>query len=131
MASRSLSTPLSRRALMRTAASAGVGIIGLDILAACGTSSGAAGNVTITTNELPASSNPAQVKIYQNYVKAFEQLNPGVTINGLADPYSTQTYFTKAAAHCQEDLVDAPFTDPQLMIARGTVADVTSQANQQ
>lgn len=132
MASRSLSTPLSRRALMRTAASAGVGLIGLDILAACGSSStGAAGNVTITTNELPASSNPAQVKIYQDYVAQFEQNHKGVTINALADPYSTQTYFTKAAAHSQEDLVDGPFTDPQLMIARGTVADITSLANQQ
>jgi len=114
---------------MRNAAAAGISIVGLDLLAACGGSSGS--NVTFSTNELPAASNPAQVKIYQNYVQAFEQNHKGVHINALADAYNTQTYFTKAAARSQEDLVDAPFTDPQLMIARGTVADISSQAKQQ
>lgn len=131
MASRITSKALSRRALMRNAAVAGVGLIGLDLLAACGPSTSTASNITFSTNELPASSNPAQVKIYHDYVQTFQQNHKGVTVNSLNDPYTTQTYFTKAAAHSQEDMVDAPFTDPQLMIQRGTLADISSFAKAQ
>ncbi len=127
----SLKRPQSRRAFMRTMATAGAGLVGANILAACGGSSSSNGLISFTTNELPASSNPAQVKIYKDYVQTFQQNHKGVTVNGLNDAYTTQAYFTKAAAHSQEDLVDAPFTDPQLMIARGTVADVSKYAKQQ
>ncbi len=126
-----LTRPESRRAFLRQSAGFGVGLMGLDLLlAACGTTSSTS-SITFTTNELPPSSNPAQVKIYQDYVQTFQKAHSGVTIKALNDPYSTQTYFTKAAAHSQEDMVDAPFTDPQLMIQRGTVADITSYAKQQ
>lgn len=129
MVSRIVGSTVSRRSLLRNAAAAGVGIMGLDLLAACAPSSQS--NITFSTNELPAASNPAQVKIYRDYVQAFQQNHKGITINALNDPYSTQTYFTRAAAHSQEDLVDAPFTDPQLMIQRGTVADISTYAKQQ
>ena len=124
-----LTRPESRRTFLRQTAAFGASVMGLELLAACGPSS--PGNVTFTSNELPPSSNPAQVKIFQNYVQEFQKNHPGVTIKALNDPYSTQTYFTKAAAHSQEDMVDAPFTDPQLMIQRNTVADITSIAKQQ
>ncbi len=125
-----LNRPESRRAFLRQTAAFGAAAMSLDmLLAACGSSG--PGNVTFTSNELPPSSNPAQVRIFQNYVQEFQKAHPGVTIKALNDPYSTQTYFTKAAAHSQEDLVDAPFTDPQLMIERNTVADITTYAKQQ
>ena len=124
-----LNRPESRRTFLKQTAAVSASLMSLDLLAACGTSS--PGSVTFTTNELPAASNPAQVKIYQDYVKTFQNAHKGVTIKALNDSYSTQTYFTKAAAHSQEDVVDAPFTDPQLMIQRGTVADITSYAKQQ
>ena len=117
-----LTRPESRRTFLKQTAAFGAGLMSLDLLAAC--TSGSTGSITFSTNELPPSSNPAQVKIYQDYVKNFEQAHNGVTIKALNDPYSTQTYFTKAAALSQEDMVDAPFTDPQLMIQRNTVADI-------
>ncbi|HLV97997.1 MAG TPA: extracellular solute-binding protein [Ktedonobacterales bacterium] len=125
-----LNRPASRRTFLRQSAAFGASVMSLDLLlAACGTTS--TSNITFSTNELPPSSNPAQVKIYQDYVQTFQQAHKGVTIKALNDPYSTQTYFTKAAAHSQEDMVDAPFTDPQLMIQRNTVADITTYAKQQ
>lgn len=125
-----LNRPESRRTFLKQTAAFGASVMSLDmLLAACGTST--PGSITFSTNELPAASNPAQVKIYQDYVQTFQQAHKGVTIKALNDPYSTQTYFTKAAAHSQEDLVDAPFTDPQLMIQRNTVADITTYAKQQ
>jgi multiple sugar transport system substrate-binding protein len=124
-----LNRPESRRTFLKQTAAVGASLMSLDLLAACGTSSPS--NISFSTNELPPSSNPAQVKIFQDYVQTFQNAHKGVTIKALNDPYSTQTYFTKAAAHSQEDMVDAPFTDPQLMIQRGTVADITTYAKQQ
>lgn len=131
MSSHSFGTsPFSRRSLIRRATAAGVGLMGLDLLAACGTSSTTTGtpNVTFTSDELPAASNLAQVRIYNNAVSAFQQAHKGVTITSLADPYDPKTYFTKAAAHTQEDCIDTYFTEPPLMIQRSTVADITSLA---
>ena len=105
MTSRTIGTPpvlpQSRRAFMRNMATAGVGLLGANFLAACAGGSSSTGLITFSTNELPASSNPAQVKIYQDYVQTFEQNHKGVTIRGLNDAYTTQAYFTKAAARSQ------------------------------
>lgn len=126
-----INSPISRRTLMRNAATAGVGLMGLDFLAACASSTGAAGAVSFTTNDLPPASNPAQVRIFQQYIKNFQAAHPGITINPQADPYDPKTYFTKAAAKTQETMIDTYFTEPPLMISRGTVADVTSQVKKQ
>ncbi len=123
--------PLSRRALIRNGAVAGVGIMGITtLLDACsGTSS--TGNVTVVTNDLPPTSDPGDTRIVRNLVASFQQQHKGVTINPILDQYSPQTYFAKAAAHTQEDAVDAAFTEPPLMIQRRTVASVTNQIKRQ
>jgi multiple sugar transport system substrate-binding protein len=132
MSSRSFgATPISRRALLRNGAVAGVGVMSMgSLLAACSSSTNAT-SLTVITNDLPPTSDPGDTRILQNLVAAFEQQHKGVTIKPILDQYSTQTYFTKAAAHTQEDVVDAAFTEPPLMIQRKTVADVTSLAKKQ
>ncbi len=128
MSSRNLgATPLSRRAFMRNSAIVGVGVMGLgEFLAACSGAS-SSGTLTVVTNDLPPTSDPADTRILRNLIATFEKNHPGVKINPLNDHYDPQTYFSKAAAHKQEDAVDAAFTEPPLMIQRKTVADVTSQ----
>ena len=132
MSSRTLgATKLSRRAFMRDSAVAGVAIMGLgSFLEACaGTST--TGAVTVVTNDLPPTSDPGDTRILQNLIAAFQQQHQGVTVKPILDQYNSQTYFAKAAAHTQEDAVDAAFTEPPLMIQRHTVADVTTQVRQQ
>jgi multiple sugar transport system substrate-binding protein len=124
-------TPLSRRAFMRNSAVAGVGLIGLDsLLAACSSASSIA-TITVTTNDLPPTSDPGDTRILRNLIASFQQQHRGVTINPILDQYDPQTYFSKAAAHTQEDAVDAYFTEPPLMIQRKTVANVTDQIKRQ
>ncbi|MGH2517000.1 MAG: hypothetical protein ACRDHP_15225, partial [Ktedonobacterales bacterium] len=124
-------TLLSRRAFMRNGAAAGVGVMGLgSLLAACaGTSS--PGTLTVVTNDLPPTSDPGDTRILQNLIASFQQSHAGVKINPILDQYNSQTYFSKAAAHTQEDAVDAAFTEPPLMIQRKTVANVTAQIKKQ
>jgi ABC-type glycerol-3-phosphate transport system substrate-binding protein len=120
---------------MRTSAAAtaaaGVGVMGLSsLLAACGVGS-ANGTLTVVTNDLPPTSDPGDTRIVQNLVASFQQSHPNVKVRPILDQYSSQTYFSKAAAHTQEDAVDAAFTEPPLMIQRKTVANVTSQIKKQ
>ncbi len=124
-------TPLSRRALMRNGAVAGVGIMGIGALLDACSSGSSNGTLTVVTNDLPPTSDPGDTRILQNLVATFEQQHKGVKINPILDQYSSQVYFAKAAAHTQEDVVDAAFTEPPLMIQRKTVADVTSLVKQQ
>jgi multiple sugar transport system substrate-binding protein len=124
-------TPLSRRAFMRQGAAVGVGIMGLSsFLAACA-SAGQSGTLTVVTNDLPPTSDPGDTRILQNLVASFEAKHKDVKIKPVLDQYNPQTYFSKAAAHTQEDAVDAYFTEPPLMIQRKTVANVTSQIKAQ
>ncbi len=124
-------TKLSRRALMRDGAAAGIGLMGISsLLAACG-GANSVGALTVITNDLPPTSDPGDTRILQNLVAAFQQQHRGVTVKPILDQYATQTYFTKAAAHTQEDAVDAAFTEPPLMIQRKTVADVTTLVKKQ
>lgn len=132
MSSRSfVDTPISRRALLRNGAVAGVGVMSVGSLLAACSASGNTSSLTVITNDLPPTSDPGDTRILQNLVSVFEQQHKGVTIKPILDQYNTQTYFTKAAAHTQEDVVDAAFTEPPLMIQRHTVADVTSLAKKQ
>jgi multiple sugar transport system substrate-binding protein len=122
---------LSRRAFMRNGAVTGVGVMGLSsLLAACGAASGSA-TLTVVTNDLPPTSDPGDTRILRSLIAAYEQQHKGVKINAINDHYDPQIYFSKAAAHKQEDAVDAAFTEPPLMIQRHTVADVTSQVKKQ
>lgn len=124
-------TPLSRRAFLYNSAAAGVGVMGLSsLLAACGGASDS-GTLTVVTNDLPPTSDPGDTRIVQNLVATFEQQHKGVKIHPTLDQYDSQTYFSKAAAHTQEDAVDAAFTEPPLMIQRKTVANVTAQVKKQ
>jgi ABC-type glycerol-3-phosphate transport system substrate-binding protein len=118
---------------MRYGAVAGVGIMGAgSILAACDpTSGGASGAITVVTNDLPPTSDPGDTRILQNIIATFESNHKNITIHPILDQYDSQTYFSKAAAHTQEDAVDAAFTEPPLMIQRHTVADVTAQVQKQ
>ena len=124
-------TKLSRRAFMVDGAVAGVGLMGLSsLLAACAEAT-SVGALTVVTNDLPPTSDPGDTRILQNLIAAFQQQHRGVTIKPILDQYNSQTYFSKAAAHTQEDAVDAAFTEPPLMIQRKTVADVTAQVKKQ
>ena len=101
---------------------------GLEALAACGGSSSAATNVTATVNNLPPSNEPASVKEFNSAVAAFEKAYPGEKIVGKNDPYDPTTYFARLAAGEAEDGVLSYFTEPQLLIRKHAVVDITALA---
>lgn len=121
---------LNRRRFLQGSAALGAGVVGLDLLAACGGSpaSTSTGTVTATVDSLPPSSNQGALYVFNQVVKGFEQAHPGLQIVGRDDPYDPTTYFVRLAAGQLEDGVASYFTEPPLLTSKHAVADITSLA---
>jgi len=119
----------NRRSFLQRSAAAGVGVLGLEaFLAACGGSTTASGVATATVNTLPPSSNPGAVYVFNQLVKQFEKAYPNEKIKGVNDPYDPTTFLAKVAAGQAEDATESYFTEPQMLIQKHAVADITSLA---
>src|SRR5579859_6594958 len=93
---------LNRRSLLQRGAALGAGVIGLDLLAACGGSGPTTTGSTVVTasvDTLPPATNPGAVYVFNQVIKSFEQSHPGTKIVGKTDPYSPTTYFARLAAN--------------------------------
>ncbi|MBA2285813.1 MAG: extracellular solute-binding protein [Ktedonobacteraceae bacterium] len=120
---------LNRRRFLERSAMVGMGALGLEWLAACGSPAPTTGStVTATIDTLPPASNPGAVYVFNQSVKAFEQAHPDEKIVGKNDPYDPTTYLARLAAGQSEDAKESYFTEPQLWISKHAVADITSLA---
>jgi multiple sugar transport system substrate-binding protein len=121
---------LNRRSFLQYTAALGTGALGLDALVACGSAApgSTSSTVTATVNTLPPASNPGAVYVFNQVIKQFEQSHPGEKIVGKNDPYDPTTYFAKLAAGQAEDATQSYFTEPQLLIQKHAVADITDLA---
>ncbi|GHO42740.1 extracellular solute-binding protein [Ktedonospora formicarum] len=119
----------TRRKFLQQSATVGVSLLGLELLAACGGAANAgSGTVTASINNLPPSTNPGAVYVFNQTVKQFQQSHPGTKIVGKNDPYDPTTYFARLAAKQTEDAVESWFTEPPLLIKKHAVADITDLA---
>lgn len=102
-------------------------------LAACGKSAGdtsANGRVTITVaNEPKSTPNPAARKQFLDDIKAFEKLHPKVHVKPSEYEWSADTFPARLAGGQLETTFLVPFTEPQKLISRRQVADLTPYLN--
>ncbi len=121
---------LDRRRFLQYCGVLGGGLVGLDALAACGGSSTSTSTTTITAtvNNLPPSNEPDAVKEFNSAIASFEKAYPHEKIVGKNDPYDPTTYFARLAAGEAEDGVLSYFTEPQMLIRKHAVADITALA---
>ena len=83
------------------------------------------GPVTIVVNGLPPATDPVNRANFEADVKAFEAKYPNVKIDareGMMDP---QTFSAKLAGGQLEDVFYVYFTDPQALIRKHQVSDIT------
>jgi ABC-type glycerol-3-phosphate transport system substrate-binding protein len=121
---------MNRRAFGKSALTALAVGAGLLTTSACSNSddddsSAAAGPVTIVVNGLPPATDPVNRANFQADVKAFEAKYPNIKIDareGMMDP---QTFSAKLAGGQLEDVFYVYFTDPQSLIRKHQVSDVT------
>lgn len=102
--------------------------MGLDLLAACGSTATTPGVVSATVNTLPPNTNPGAQYVFKQVIQQFEQAYPNEKIVGKTDPYVAATFFAKVAAGQAEDATQTWFTEPPLQISKHVVADITSLA---
>ncbi len=120
----------TRRRFLQHGTALGLGVIGLDMLTACGSpaSTTTSDVATATVNTLPPPSNPGAVFVFNQQIKQFEQVHANEKIVGKTDPYDPTTYFARFAAGQVEDATQTYFTEPPLLISKHTVADITGLA---
>jgi len=117
-----------RKAITRTLAPIlALGLAGA-ALAGCSSANGdAGGKITITVGIEPTSDQTAALKVYKQQVAAFEKANPNVTVKSTTTTYNPQTFQALVASGKVPDVFFVPFTDIQSLIARGQVADISSE----
>jgi multiple sugar transport system substrate-binding protein len=119
---------MNRRTFGRTAlAAVAVGAVLLG--SACSKSdshdSAAGGPVTLVVNGLPPATDPVNRANFEADVKAFEAKYPNIKIDareGMMDP---QTFAAKLAGGQLEDVFYVYFTDPQALIRKHQVSDIS------
>ncbi|WP_329481167.1 extracellular solute-binding protein [Kribbella sp. NBC_01484] len=121
---------MTRTAIRSTAALSTSALL-LAGLVACSSSpssageSGAGGQVTITVGDRPTSSDPANRAQYDQKVADFQKANPDIKLNPVETLWDPTTFQAQAAGGQLPDVLNVPFTEPQGMIARKQVADLT------
>ncbi|MCL2734074.1 MAG: extracellular solute-binding protein, partial [Actinomycetia bacterium] len=97
-------------------------------LAACSSSDGGSSDrkVSITVQGLPPTSDPTGRKAFQARITAFEKANPKITVKATDNAWDPQTFAAKLAGGSAETMVAVPLTEPQGLIARRQVKDLTS-----
>lgn len=110
-------------------AAVGVTLCASLLLAACGdtggTSDAADGPVTITVNGMPAATDEYNRANFEKDIKDFEAKHPNIKIDAKEGQMDPKTFSAKLAGGQLEDVFYVYFTDPQNLIAKKQVSDIT------
>ncbi|MGX6601581.1 ABC transporter substrate-binding protein [Micromonosporaceae bacterium Da 78-11] len=118
---------MKRRFLGTTLA---LGALLLSSTAACGSGDDKAaekadGPVTLVINGLPPATDPVNRANFEEDVKAFEAKNPNIKIDAREGQMDPQTFSAKVAGGQLEDVFYVYFTDPQNLIRKKQVSDIS------
>jgi multiple sugar transport system substrate-binding protein len=92
---------------------------------AAGGGATSAGQVTITVGDRPPSSDAANRAQFDQKVADFQKANPDIKLNPVETLWDPTTFQAQAAGGQLPDVLNVPFTEPQGLIARKQVADLT------
>ncbi|HWV76443.1 MAG TPA: extracellular solute-binding protein [Isoptericola sp.] len=119
--------PTRRRAARATAAVTALGLAAT--LSACGGSDddpgATAGPVTLRVQGMPPATDAAGQEAFQATIDEFEAANPDITIEATTNEYDPLTFSAQLAGGSIEDVIRVPLTEPQGLIQRTQVADLT------
>jgi len=84
------------------------------------------GTITLVVGDRPSADRPEDRKYFDERIAAFEDANPGITIDASEAVWDAATFQALVAGGTQPDVMSVPFTEPQGLIARGQAADITA-----
>ena len=112
------------------AVAAGV-LAGLALTACAGltpsndTGNGNGADVVLRVQGRPAGTDKAALDQFNRLVADFEKQNPGIKVQGTENKWDPLTFATKLAGKSIEDVIQAPLTEPQGLMARKQVQSIT------
>lgn len=83
--------------------------------------------VTITVSNQPPASQAAELAAYLQVIDDFEAAYPNITVEGVETGWDPQTFQAQLAGGQLPNVMVVPFTEPQGLIARGQIADITAE----
>lgn len=83
--------------------------------------------VTITVSNKPPADRAEELAAFEERVAEFEDANPNITVEATETVWDAQTFQALLAGGELPTTLVVPFTEPQAMIARGQVADITDE----
>lgn len=122
------------RTLRRRVAAGGLASVAASalLLTACSgtpaenTGSSDDGEVTLVVGGMPAATDEAALKIFQDKVAEFEAENDGITIEGSEVAYDPTTFAAQVAGGTLPTVMGVPVTDIQSLIGREQLKDLSS-----
>jgi ABC-type glycerol-3-phosphate transport system substrate-binding protein len=81
--------------------------------------------VTITVGDRPSTSDADNRAFFDKQVTAFQEANPGIKLEPVETKMEATTFQAQVAGGQLPDVLNVPFTEPQGLIARKQVADLT------
>lgn len=100
------------------------------LLTACGGASedGATGEggVTLVVGDKPTADRAEELQVWEDRVAQFEADNPDVTVEGQETAYDPQTFQAQVAGGNLPTVLLVPFTEPQALLQREQIADITA-----
>ncbi|NUR89465.1 MAG: extracellular solute-binding protein [Nonomuraea sp.] len=115
---------------MKTTLATGTAGLLLLAVAACGGGSGGKtddGKIEITVSGMPPSTQAASQQAFLKEVAAFEQANPTIKLKPTDAQYDVKTFAARLAAGQLETVFRVPLTDPQALIKRRQIADISAE----
>lgn len=111
-----------------------LGIAALSAVALTGCSTGAgapeeaeSGPVTIQVGDYPTADQEAARAVFDTRLEQFSKLYPDITVEPIEQVWEAQTFQAGVAGGTLPTVLKVPFTEIQGLIARGQVADITTQ----
>ena len=86
--------------------------------------------VTITLSNQPPATQAADLAAYKKVIADFEKEYPNITVKGVETGWDPQTFQAQLAGGQLPTIMGVPFTEPQGLIARKQVADITSELDE-
>ncbi len=86
--------------------------------------------VTITVSNQPPASQAAELEAYLKVIEDFRAEHPNITVKGVETGWDPQTFQAQLAGGQLPNVMVVPFTEPQGLIARGQLADITAELEQ-
>ncbi|MEU4700877.1 ABC transporter substrate-binding protein [Nonomuraea dietziae] len=89
----------------------------------------AGGRTRITVADLPPTTQQNVRQQFLNQVAAFEKANPDIDIEPRESKWEAKTFATRLAGGQVETVFQVPLTEPQGLIKRGQVADISGEVS--